>query len=438
MNQKMEFGITIRGFKKHFINTGWLGLDQLLRLLSGLLIGLWVARYLGPENFGSLNFILAYLSIFGAISRLGLDEIIVRELVNENSSIEDILSTAFKIRIIGSILIIILIYLSFNWFSIDEIIQRLIIITAFSLMFQSIDVLDLLYQSKINVKTTVKLRIIQLICSGVLKIFLIINSASLKYFVFMILVDSILIFSLYFIPLSKNTLIKKFFFGRLNLKLSVSLLKDSWPLILSSLVIAIYMRIDQVMIKSILNSIDLGIYSAAVRISEIFYFVPIIISTSLFPSFVNLKRSNPNLYKKRILQFYTLMSWIAISFAILTTLFGGFAVNILFGDTYTDASNILKIHIWSAVFVFIGVAFNKILMAENLAKIALKRTALGAVTNVILNYFLIPKYGIQGAAYSTLIAQFIANMGYDLFEPKIRVHLGYKLSGIFLPLKSLK
>ena len=432
----MKAGFSMNYLKKYLKNTGWLALEQLSRLITGVLVSLWVARYLGPEDFGSLNFIIAFLAIFGSLSKLGMDEIIVKRLVLKNEINTSILATAFKARVIGASLIILLIILCLNFITLEKELKVLIIISSISFLFQSIEVLDLYFQSIVRVEKIIIFRVIQLFLSGIIKVLLILINADLRYFALMILTDSIILFSLYLIPLFHLKQLRKFFFGKIDVKTIIKVLNESWPLVLSSIVVAIYMRIDQVMIKNLLNSTELGIYSAAVRISELFYFIPMIIATSIFPSIVELQQGEPKRFNKRVLQFYTLMAWLAIIFGISTSIFGEFLIEKLYGPAYIVASSILKIHIWSAIFVFLGVAFNKVLLSQGLTKIAFKRTLLGAIINVILNYILIPKFGIFGAAYSTLIAQFIANLGYDIFDSKIRLHFLLKIKAIFLPFNS--
>jgi len=147
---------------------------------------------------------------------------------------------------------------------------------------------------------------------------------------------------------------------------AVSLLKDSWPLILSSMVIAIYMKIDQVMIKEMLDAEAVGNYAAAVRLSEAWYFIPMVISSSLFPAIINAKKISEKLYYDRLQKLYNLMVWMAISIALPMTFLSDWIVNLLYGAKYSEAGDVLMIHIWAGVFVFLGVASGKWFVAENL------------------------------------------------------------------------
>jgi O-antigen/teichoic acid export membrane protein len=222
-------------------------------------------------------------------------------------------------------------------------------------------------------------------------------------------------------------------------KLSVArqLLKDSWPLIFSSLVVMVYMRIDQIMIKEMLGDYEVGIYSAAVRLSEAFYFIPMIMTASLFPAILNAKNQSDELYKIRLQRMYTFMVWLAIVIALPMTFLSDWLILSLFGQAYQEAGHVIVVHVWSSVFVFLGVAFSRYLVVENLTKIIFQRTLFGAVVNILLNVLLIPKYGVLGAALATLLSQFSANYVYDLFDKRLYGQLRMKSESLFMPWKIL-
>ena len=209
------------------------------------------------------------------------------------------------------------------------------------------------------------------------------------------------------------------------------MLRNSWPLIFSGLVVMIYMRIDQIMIKEMLGEREVGLYSAAVRISEMWYFIPVIITNSIFPSIVNAKNVSEELYKIRLQRLYTLMVWAAIAIALPMTFVSEWLVTLLYGEAYREAGPVLMIHIWTGVFVSLGVASGAWLINQNLQLFAFYRTFIGAVINVILNLFLIPIYGMIGAAIATVIAQVMAALVFDVFTNKTRVTFVMKLKTLY-------
>jgi O-antigen/teichoic acid export membrane protein len=209
---------------------------------------------------------------------------------------------------------------------------------------------------------------------------------------------------------------------RFNKKIAQNLLKDSWPLILSGMVIAIYMRIDQVMIKEMLGSESVGQYAAAVRISEAWYFIPMVIASSVFPAIINAKKISEELYYARLQQLYSFMVWLSIAIALPMTLLSDWVVHLLYGNQYQQAGNVLMIHIWSGVFVFLGVASGKWLLNENLQIFSTINTSIGAILNIFLNYIFIPKFGIEGAAWATLISYCVAAYLGLAFFKKTRIN----------------
>jgi O-antigen/teichoic acid export membrane protein len=198
------------------------------------------------------------------------------------------------------------------------------------------------------------------------------------------------------------------FFGHFNLDTAKAMLRNSWPLILSGIAISLYMRIDQIMIKEMLGEREVGLYSAAVRLSEAWYFVPVIVTTSLFPAIVNAKKISQELYNKRLQRLYTIMIYSAVGVALPVTFMAESIVVTLYGIHYQNAGLVLSIHIWAGIFVGLGVTNGSWFLAENLQKLATLNTLIGAALNVVLNYFLIPVYGIAGAAFATLASYGVA------------------------------
>ena len=197
------------------------------------------------------------------------------------------------------------------------------------------------------------------------------------------------------------------------------------------------MKIDQIMIKEIMSVSDVGQYAAALRISEAWYFIPIVICSSLFPAIIHAKEIDENLYLNRLQKLYSLMIWIGITVSILITFLGTSIIDILYGDQYYESASVLIIHIWAGVFVFLGVAFNKFLTVENFAIKTFYRTFSGAILNIILNLYLIPKYGINGAAIATLCSQLFTGLLIDIFDKELRKYFKFKLLA-FNPLVLIK
>ncbi len=398
---------THHGFRRYFANTSWMFAEQILRMVAGLLVGIWVARYLGPEQFGVFSYAIAFASLFSSIAKLGLDGIVVRDLVKEPELRDVYLGTAFWLKLMGALLMLGVVTITMQLTSSDPLTNLYILIIASGAVFQSFEVVDFYFQSKVLSKFVSICKMTQLLISSLLKLYFIFTGAELIYFVLITLVDQVTLSLSLYIAYRFQKLGS--FYEHFNKEIAKQLLKDSWPLIFTGLVIIIYMRIDQIMIKEMLGEREVGLFSAAVRLSEVWYFIPVIISSSLFPSIVNAKKISEELYLGRLQHLYAVMIWVAIIIALLLTFVSNWVVTLLFGEAYREAGQVLAIHIWAGVFVFIGVASSKWFLSEGLQRYLTINTVAGAILNIVLNLFLIPRYGIYGSAIATVISQALAS-----------------------------
>lgn len=419
-----------KGFMKYFKNTSWLFTEKILRVIAGLFIGIWIARYLGPENFGLFSYAQSFAALFTIFATLGLDQIVIRELIKDESARDKLLGTAFILKLFGAFVVLgTLIFSTLSGINTAET-NLLILIIASSTVFQSFNVIDFYFQSKVLSKFVVLANVISLIISSLVKIILLLNEASLVAFAFVSLFDTFILASGYVYFYLKNNLnINKWSFDWL---LAKALLKDSWPLILTGFVISVYMKVDQIMISEMLGYQAVGEYAAAVKLSEAWYFVPTVIASSVFPSIINTKKNNEKLYYTRLQKLYSLVVKIALLIAISISFMSDWFVNLLYGQQFIEAGSVLVIHIWAGIFAFLGIASRKWLVAENLSMLSFWRTFFGMVINIVMNLLLIPRYGIQGAAVATLISQVAAAYLFDVLCIKTRSNFVMKTKALFL------
>lgn len=412
-------------------NTGWLFADKILRMGVGLFVGVWIARYLGPEQYGLWNFAIAFVALFGAFATLGLDSIVVRELVKNPERQNELLGTAFVLKLIGALIALILAMLSILFVRSGETLTFwLVALSAAGFIFQSVNVIDFYFQANVKSRYTVYAANAGFILMTLAKVVLLISSAPLIAFAWVGLGEVALttLFLLFAYRINHHHICE----WRYNISVAQELLKHSWPLILSSLAIMIYMRIDQIMIGQLLGDNEVGLFSAAVRISEVWYFIPIAIANSVFPAIIRTKKHSEELYSQRLQKLLNSMVVLALLIAAPLTFIAGWIVDILYSEAYLQAGKVLAIHVWAGVFVFLGVASNQWFLVENLQNLAFYRTLLGAVLNICANFILIPKFGISGAAYSTLIAQISAAYIFDLFSVKTRSMFWMKTKSLLL------
>ena len=406
-------------FSKILENIGWLFFDKILRMGLGLLIGVWIARYLGPEQFGSLSFAIAFTWLFGAVSTLGLPEIVVRDLVRKPDTKLETLGTAAALLFLGGVLTYCLILITIFWIRPeDQLAKILVAILGSTMLFKASEIAVYWFESQVISKYTVWVQNGSFLIFAGIKVLLILNGTPLIAFAWITLGEALIAAIMLSIMLGIH--------GPRLRQLCVSLarakilLKDSWPLLLSSIAVVVYMKIDQIMLGQMVGDEAVGIYSAAVRISEVWYFIPTMIVASVFPAILKARNSSEEQYYKKLQHLFDLMLWLSIGIALPMTFLSESVIKILFGETYLDASSILSIHIWASVFVFLGVASSKWFIAENRQILSFQRTTIGALANVILNFLFIPQFQAVGAATATIISYAIATIISDLFQAETR------------------
>jgi polysaccharide transporter, PST family len=410
-------------------NISWLFFDKILRMGVGVFITLYIARYLGTSQFGTLNYAMAFVAMFFPITTLGLDGATVRYLVNNTYPKDQILCTVFWLKLLGGVIALLMCMGSIYFFRYDDSITiSLVAILASVGVIQAFNTIDIWFQSQVQSKYTVIAKNTAFILASVLNIILIQGDFPLITFAIATLVEAVLgAFGLIIFFSFQGHTIK---LAQWSTSLAKKLLLESWPLILSGLSVMLYMKIDQLMLGEMIGDKAVGIYSAAARISEAWYFIPVAISSSMAPSIFAAKKISEELYYAKIKKLIRSMTFISILVTIPMTLLASFTISTLFGSEYAESGSILAVHIWASIFVFMGVATSTWFIAEGLNALSLQRTLLGAITNIILNFILIPHYQGMGAAIATVFSYAVSGFLGNILDVQTR--------GIFiLQLKSL-
>jgi len=426
------------GFMKYFKNTSWLFGEKMLRMVIGLFIEVWVARYLGPEQFGLFSYAGSFVAIFTIIATMGIDGILVRELVKDEKSTNELLGTAFWIHIVGAILVFIVLTMVIYFVpSHDYNTNVLIYIMTSATIFHSFSVIDTYFRAKVSSKYIMYASTATILIISSVKILLIIYKAPLIYFAWVIVFQSIVLAcSLLYFYYKNNFSVMDWSF---DIGKAKQLLRDGWPLILSGVVTAIYMNTDRIMIKELIDIESVGQYAAASKISAAWYFIPMIISSSLFPAIIKSKQQGEQLYYNRLQKLYDLVVLIAFFIALPITFLSGWIIDLLYGNAYAGASDVLVIHIWTGIFIALWVVASKWFTIENYLQNVMVRTLMGAILNIILNFILIPRYGVVGAAWGTLLSYIFINYLSMFFFKKTRVcfYQQSKALNIFMSIKRL-
>jgi polysaccharide transporter, PST family len=431
LQQKLSLLKSRSGLRAIIANTGWLFADRILRMGVGLIVGVWVARYLGVQQFGIFNYASAFVALFSTFSTLGLDSIVVRSIVRDPENRAQILGTAFWLKLVGGVGCLLLAFGSISIFrQDDQLTIWLVAILASVGIFQSFDTIDLWFQSQVQSKYTVIAKNTAFAITALFKVALIQMQAPLLAFAWAALAE-VALGSLGLILAYK---IKGYsqWLWRWSFPLAKSLLKESWPLILSSVAIMIYVKIDQIMLGQMVDDKAVGLYSAATRISEVWYFIPTSIVSSVAPAIYAAKKLDEAVYYQRIEKLLRLLALFSILIALPMSLFSEKIITMLFGNAYMGGGAILMIHIWASLFVFMGVGASPWFIAENLTHLPFQRTSIGAISNVLLNLFLIPKYSGFGAAIATVISYAFGSVFANAFDAKTRKIFFLQMKSIVL------
>ncbi len=392
--------------KNNYINNSiWILAEKASRIISGILVGVLVARFLGKEQFGIISYALSVLSIFTVFSTLGLDGIVVRELITDKKKKYEIIGTTFWLRLFGSFIVVFAAtYYSFIRDPNDR--TWIVFLVSIAVVFQSFSVIDFYFQSEVKGKYNAITQIITLIISAIVKLILIYFEAPLSWFASMVLLEAMLtaINQLVFYKQNQQEVSQwKFSLGEAK-----RLLSHSWPIIISAFMQMIYQQADKILITRYLQDMGMvGQYSAATRISEASFFIPVALSAALFPGIIN-NRDNKPLQLKRLTQIYSLMIWSALFISIGGYLFGDWVIGFLYKEGFPLAPEIFKIHIWITIPVFFGTAWGSWLLALNKQKLITIYQVFMLIFILALEMYMIPKYGIKGAAYSVVLSYLLS------------------------------
>ena len=417
-------------------NAGWLVADTIIRMLIGLIVGIWVARYLGPASFGELNYALALVGMFSVVATLGIDNNIVRDLVKDPDRQSEILGTAFRMKVAGAVLSAIACVYAVSILRPDN--QQtiwLVAILSAGMLFLALEAISLWFQSQVQSKYTVYAKNLAYVSGALIRIGLILNEAPLIAFAWAGLIESCLaglgLLTVYYLKRGCLPTAWTASFSRMKV-----MLREGWPLLLSSVSSMLYLRLDMIMLGEMSGDHAVGIYGAATRLSEVWYFLPMAAMSSLQPSLVSAREQSREIYYKRLFQIYGLMSAVSIAVSLVVMVSAGSLIELLYGVEYKDAGPVLALHVWASIAVFLGVASSQYLIIENYQKLSFYRTTIGLICNIMLNYFLIPRYGAMGAAIATLISYCVATFSLALF-PSTRIQTVLMLQSL-LPTQWMK
>lgn len=397
-------------------NSVWLLADRITRMAVGTVMGIAIARHLGPEEFGRFEFAMAWVALFSPLTTLGLETIAVREMIRRPADQAAIAVACLRLRLMGGAIALAASGLAMAWYRPENnTLTTLVLILGCGFAFQAADAYDYLLQARMKNGVVVKARGIGFVLATLFRLVLLTFDAGVEGFA-MVNTFELALAGLALRMTSSTTPMTNETSCLLTMR---RLLADSWPYAGSSLMIMAYMKLGQLILEN-LGSIDaLGKYSLALRLAEAWYFVPTALVTAAFPAIIAAREASMVDYRRRLDRLYRLLAILGYAFAITVTFLAPWLISALFGPTYAGAEVPLAILSWSGIFVGLGVARSAHLTAMNWTRFHLFSVTLGSLTSAILGWLLVPHHGATGAAIATLAAYFVASHLACLFDKEL-------------------
>lgn len=400
------------GLKRYTANTLWALFARITSLIVSFFVSIYLVRYLGPENYGQLSYALSFVGLFAIISNVGIDNILYRDLIKYPKERNAYLGSAFIIKFaagaVASLATIVFVYL----LSPSDVSRLVIVLLSATFLFNAFNVIGYQFQADVAQKYTSLITLFTVFTLNLLKLLVIWMDEGILYIGLILLAESVLYAVLFLLAyLWRYGSLLNWRFSR---RVSLSLLRDSWPFIFIAAFTTVYARIDQVMLKHLMDASAVGLYDAAVRLAEIWLFVPALIASSLFPAIVNARENNPAEYKKRLVLLTGLLGIFGLMVAIPATILAKPVTIFLYGSAFLASAAVLSVYVWASVFASIDIVVRYFLIAENRRTLIFIISMGTAIVNVGLNFILIPKYGIMGAAWSTLISYVLLTIPFFL------------------------
>lgn len=414
-------------------NASWLIAGKVIQMVLSFVVSIITARYLGPGNYGIINYATAYVAFFTSLCTLGINSVIVKELVSDPQKQGEIIGTTLVLRIISSalssLLIVMIVAIVDNGEETTIIVSGL---CALALVFQVFDTINYWFQAMYESKITAIATLIAYLVTAAYKIILFVLGKDVKWFAFATSIDYICL-ALFLIIFYKKHNGPSF---KVSVKTAKNLLGQSYHYILSGMMVAIYGHTDKLMIKQMMDATHVGYYSLASSINNMWVFVLAAIIDSMVPTIMRYhKDGNTKEYEKKNRQLYAVVIYVSVFVALCIMLLGRIAIVVIYGEAYSPAASTLKIVAWYTIFSYLGVARNSWIVCENKQKYLKYMYFSAAIINVVLNYFMIPILGPDGAALASLITQVCTALVLPAFirdmRPNTRLMIdAFRLKGI--------
>ncbi len=400
------------GAKKIIKNVYWALLGKVVQLFGNLLVGILIARYLGPEQFGLMSYIISYVGLYSVLASFGMENIEIRELSRHHDRKDVILGTSTTLRIIFSLVTIAVIFLTTLTFEADWFVISMIMIYALSMVLNSLSGIRNYFTSIVLNEYIVKTEIARTVIGAGIKVVLLLLHASLPWFIMALTFDCLLIASGYLFSYQKKVgSIRDWSFDKAT---AWYLVKQSFPLLLSGAAVVVYQNINQVMIGNMIDKESVSYFSVAGRFVEIALVIPVLISQTVAPILVRIRGRSEEEYRSKGQLYMNVVVWSSIFISIVVSLASYWVIAFTFGEKYLLAVPVLKIMIFKTVCMALSTTSGQLIIIEGIHLWTVIRNLVGCISCVCLNYLLIPHLGVIGSAWATvmtvLFSGFISNL----------------------------
>ncbi|MBP3683453.1 MAG: flippase [Oscillospiraceae bacterium] len=410
-------------------NTGWLIYGKTAQMLINLLVGLLTARYLGPSNYGLISYGAAYTGFFFSLCTLGINTVLVKELLDQEKTQGQTLGTALLLQAVSSV-VSALVILSIVCVADrgDLTVLKVVSLTNIGMILQVFGLFNQWFQSRLQSKVSAVISLIAYAVMAGYKVFLLVLGKSVEWFAFAGAVDHLCVAVLLCGAYRR--------YGGQRLSFSAryarSLLKKSCHFILPGLMVAVYSQTDKIMLKQMLGEAETGYYTTAISLCNVWCFVLSAMIDSFYPVIAQAHKTDKGLYRRRNKQLYAAVFYLSILVSGLISLLAGPIVRILYGETYLPTVAPLRIITWYTAFSYLGVARNAWVVCENRQRWLKWVYLISAVCNVALNLVWIPAFGAAGAALASLVSQVVTALIAPLFVAGLRENTVLMLEAISL------
>ena len=410
-------------------NAGWLIFGKIIQMIISFFVSIITARYLGPSNYGIINYAGAYIAFFTSLCTLGINAIIVKEFVDHPDEQGAAIGTTLVLRFISSFLSSLMIIGIVAVIDKGEPITLLVTaLCSLQLIFHIMDTFNYWFQSRYESNKTAIATLIAYGVTSIYKIVLLIQQKGVEWFAFASSVDFICLGLLLYVSYKKIGGPRLSYSG----KKAKELLSRSYHYILSGMMVAIYGHTDKLMLKHMLDDTSVGYYALALSLNVVWVFILEAIIDSIFPTIMRLHNEDYSAYERKNRQLYAIVIYISLFVAICFFVFGRIAIHILYGEEYLPAAEPLKIITWYTIFSYLGASRNAWVVCENKQKYLKYMYFSAAIINVILNLLFIPIWGASGAALASLITQIFTSMIIPCFIKAMRPNVRLMIDAFIL------